>query len=69
MSMDDNFLVQVLDRSTRGEALMNLMFSNAEERTKEARIGGSLGCSDHALPGDVHGLEKRGPGKVLESEP
>lgn len=50
MSMDDSFLVQVLDTSTRGEVLLDPMFYSTEEIIKEAKIGGSLGCSGHALP-------------------
>ena len=48
-SIDDNFLVQVVDRPTRGEALLDLLLTNAEEIIKDANVGGSLGCSDHAL--------------------
>ena len=48
-SIDDNFLVQVLDRPTRGEALLDLLLTNAEEIIKGVNVGGSLGCSDHAL--------------------
>lgn len=42
--MDDNFLVQVLDRPTRGEVLLGLVLTNM----KEVKIGSSLGCHDHA---------------------
>ena len=45
-SIDDNFLVQVLDRLTRGEVLLDTLFTNAEEIIKG---GGSLDCSDHVL--------------------
>eukprot|EP00076_Gallus_gallus_P031122 XP_015155904.2 uncharacterized protein LOC107055427 [Gallus gallus] len=48
-SIDDNFLVQVVDRPTRGEALLDLLLTNAEEIIKDVNVGGSLGCSDHAL--------------------
>ena len=34
---------------TRGEALLDLVLTNAEERIREVKTGGSLGCSDHAL--------------------
>ena len=46
---DDNFLVQVLDRPTRSEALLGLLLTNAVEITEGVKVGGSLGCSDHAL--------------------
>ena len=48
-SIDDNFLVQVVDRPTRGEVLLDLLLTNAEEIIKDVNVGGSLGCSDHAL--------------------
>ena len=48
-SIDDNFLVQVVDRPTRGEALLDLLLTNAEEIIKDVNVGGNLGCSDHAL--------------------
>lgn len=48
-SVEDNFLVQVIDGPTRGEALLDLVLTNAEESIREVKIGGSLGCSDHAL--------------------
>ena len=33
----------------RGEALLDLLFTSAEELIGEVKTGGSLGCSDHAL--------------------
>ena len=48
-SVEDNFLVQVLDALTQGEALLDLVLTNAEESIREVKIGGSLGCSDHAF--------------------
>lgn len=42
-SVEDNFPVQILDKPTRDEALLDLVCSNAEE------IGGSLGCSNPTL--------------------
>jgi len=35
MSIDNNFLIQVLNRPTRGEALLDLVLTNAEEIIKE----------------------------------
>ena len=46
---DDNFLIQILDRLTRCEALLDLLITNEEEIIKGVKVGGSLGCSDHAL--------------------
>lgn len=47
--VEDNFLVQVLDKPTRGEVLLDLVLTNADELIKEVNIGGTLGCSYHAL--------------------
>ena len=48
-SSEDNFLAQVIDELTRGEALLDLVLTNAEESVKEVKIEGSLGCSDHDM--------------------
>ena len=48
-SVEDKFLVQVIDGPTQGEALLDLVLTNAEESIREVKIGGSLGCSDPAL--------------------
>ena len=48
----DNFLVQVIDGPTRGEALLDLVLTVRgvqEESIREVKIGRSLGCSDHTL--------------------
>ena len=45
----DNFLVYVVDRPTRGEVFLDLLLTNEEEIIKDVNVGGSLGCSDHAL--------------------
>lgn len=36
-------------KSTRGEMLPGLVLTNADELIKEIKIGGCLGCSDHAM--------------------
>ena len=46
---DYNFLVQLLDQPIRGEALLDLVLTNAKEIVKAIKTGSSLGCSDHAL--------------------
>ena len=48
-SVQDNFLVQVIDGPTRGEALLDLVLSKEEESIRDVKIGGSLGCSDCPL--------------------
>ena len=47
-SIDDNFLIQVVNRSTRGGVLLDLVLSTVEEIIKDIKIRGSPGCSDHA---------------------
>lgn len=47
--IEDKFLVQLLNKLTRGEVLLDLVLTNAEGLIKEIKIGGNLGCSDHAL--------------------
>lgn len=48
-SLENNFLVHVLNRLTRGEALLGLKLTSAEELNEENKTGGSLGCNKHAL--------------------
>ena len=48
-SVEDNFLVKVIDGSTQAEALLDLVLTNEEESIRDVKIGDSLGCSDHAL--------------------
>ncbi|GAB0203436.1 hypothetical protein GRJ2_002809200 [Grus japonensis] len=47
--IEDNFLSQVIDSPTRGDAILDLLVTNTSELTDDIKIGGSLGCSDHAL--------------------
>lgn len=44
--VEDNLLIQVLDKATRGEALLDLVLTNANKLIKEVRNGGSVGCSN-----------------------
>ncbi|KAK4806906.1 hypothetical protein QYF61_012627 [Mycteria americana] len=46
--IEDNFLSQVIDSPTRGDAIPDLLATNASELIGDVKIGGSLGCSDHA---------------------
>lgn len=39
----------MLDKSIRGEALLDLIFSCADELIEEAKTGGSLNCHDQSL--------------------
>jgi len=47
--MEDNFLSQVIHSLTRGQAILDLLVTNASELIGDRRIRGSLDCSDHAL--------------------
>ena len=40
-SVEDNFLVQVIDGPTQGEALLDLVLISAVECIREVKIGGS----------------------------
>ncbi|KAK4806236.1 hypothetical protein QYF61_013380 [Mycteria americana] len=42
-------LMVVIDTPTRGDAILDLMVTTASELISDVKIGGSLGCSDHAL--------------------
>ena len=46
---EDNFLSEVIDGPTRGDAILDLLLTNAKEQIGDIRIGGCLGCSDHAM--------------------
>ncbi|CAM5117140.1 unnamed protein product [Natator depressus] len=48
-SVGDNFLVQVLDKPTRGGAFLDLLLTNREELVGEAEVDGNLGGSDHEM--------------------
>ena len=41
---EDNFLSEVIDGPTRGDAILDLLLTNGD-----IRIGGCLGCGDHAM--------------------
>ncbi|KAK4831258.1 hypothetical protein QYF61_016728 [Mycteria americana] len=47
--IEDNFLIQVINNPTSGGALLDMLLTNTDELIREVKIGGSLGCSDHAL--------------------
>lgn len=39
----------MIDGSTRGDAILDLMVNNAGDLIVEVKAGGNLGCSDHSL--------------------
>ncbi|XP_074436717.1 interferon gamma receptor 1 isoform X2 [Larus michahellis] len=47
--MEGNNLSQVIDNPIRGAVILDLMVTNVSELIGDINIGGSLGCSDHAL--------------------
>ncbi|GAB0208473.1 mitochondrial enolase superfamily member 1 [Grus japonensis] len=48
-SIDDNFLTQVVEEPTRRGVLLDLVLTNKEGLVGDAKVGGSLGCSDHEM--------------------
>lgn len=47
-STENNFLVLVLDRPTRGKVLLDLVLTSTEI-IKEVKTGNTQGCSDHTM--------------------
>jgi len=48
-SIDDNFLMQVVEEPTRKGTLLDLVLSNKEGLAEDVKVGGRLGCSDHEM--------------------
>ena len=48
-SIDDNFLMQVVEEPTRKGALLDLVLTKKEGLVEDVKVGGSLGCSDHEM--------------------
>jgi len=51
---EDNFMSQVIDGPTRGDGILDLLLTNANELIGDIRIGSCLGCSDHAMVEFTH---------------
>jgi len=64
--IEDNFFSQVIDTPTRGDAIPDLVVTNASELISGIKTGGSLGCSDHAL---VEFTVLRDVGKAYSQDP
>lgn len=45
----NNFFIQVLHRTTRGDTQLELPLTNKEELAGNEIISGSTGCSDHKV--------------------
>jgi len=48
-SIDDNFLVQVVEEPRRRGVLLDLVLTNKETLVEDMKVGGSLGSSDHDM--------------------
>jgi len=48
-SIDDNFLMQVVEEPTRKGALLDLVLTNKEGLVEDVKVGGRLACSDHEM--------------------
>ncbi|GAB0207135.1 mitochondrial enolase superfamily member 1 [Grus japonensis] len=48
-SIDDNFLIQLVEEPTRRGVLLDLVLTNKEGLVGDVKVGGSLGCSDHEM--------------------
>lgn len=46
---EDSLLVQVSDKPPRGEALIDMVLTSANDLIKEVKIGGSMSCTHHVL--------------------
>jgi len=47
--IEEDFLSQLIDSPTQGDAILDLMLTSASELIGGVKTGGSLGCSDHTL--------------------
>jgi len=48
-SINDNFLMQVVEEPTRRGMLLDLVLTNKEGLVEDLKVGGSLSCSDHEM--------------------
>ncbi|GAB0194032.1 hypothetical protein GRJ2_001868500 [Grus japonensis] len=47
--VDDNFLLQVIEKPTRRGAMLDLVLTNKEGLVGDVKLKASLGCSDHEM--------------------
>jgi len=47
--IEDNFLSQVVGSPTKGNVILDLLLTSANELIVDIRIGDCPGCSDHAM--------------------
>jgi len=48
-SIDDNFLMKVVEEPTRKGALLDLVLTNKKGLVENVKVGGRLGCSDNEM--------------------
>jgi len=48
-SIDENFLMQVMEEPTRRGILLDLVLTNKKRLVEDVRVGGSIGSSDHEI--------------------
>ncbi|GAB0205489.1 hypothetical protein GRJ2_003014500 [Grus japonensis] len=47
--IDDKFVLEVIEESTRRGAMLDLLLTNKEGLVGDVKLKGSLGCSDHKM--------------------
>ena len=57
-SFQDNYLVQVVDKPTRGTKILDLVLTNIEHCVREVEVGETLGNSDHRIIRFILGFSK-----------
>lgn len=67
-SIEDKFLVQVIDSPTRGEMLVDVLLTNADKLIKEVKIGDTLAFSDHTLVEFNLPLRRQKEGKNIKGD-
>jgi len=60
--VEAKFFSQIIDNPTRGDVILDLLVIYANELFSDVKIGGNLGCSDHALV-EVSVLRDKGQAK------
>jgi len=48
-SINDNFLMQVVEEPTKKGTLLDLVLTNKEGLVEDVKVGGRLGCSNHEM--------------------
>jgi len=56
---EDNFLSQIIEGPTRGDAVVDLLLTNVNELIGDIRIRNCLGCRDHTMVESMLHRDKR----------